>query len=89
MRNYVRFHDGIYGIYVKIAAVMTSATGRSGSGRRRMWHRTREDLPTPWCRVNEFLYRVLQCGISSSAVFVQVKGSQRSFQPSMNVPSRR
>ena len=39
-----------------------------------------------WRRVNEVLLPGLQCGSNSSAVLVQVKGWQRSFQPSMKVP---
>jgi hypothetical protein len=35
--------------------------------------------------VNEVLLPGLQCGIMSSADLVQVKGWQRSFQPSMKV----
>ncbi len=36
--------------------------------------------------MNEVLLPGLQCGSNSSAVLVQVKNWQRSFQPSMKVP---
>jgi hypothetical protein len=39
-----------------------------------------------WCRVNEVLLPGLQRGINWSGVLVQVKGWQRSFQPSMKFP---